>query len=444
MAYNPDEPVWSNTRVQWACVILAGALAAGLGFGGFWQYFRIHGSPGSILDAAYLTALLFTFQFDGELGPKPWALEVARFLAPAVTSITVVLTLLRMMGRRWQLTHLTGHVVVCGLGCKGVYLAKRYLRDGKQVVIVEADENNDWIEVCRSLGAMVLNGDAADEDMLRQAHIATASHLIAVCEKDTTNIQIATLASALTRQNRPPALAPLNCLVHIGSLKWCASLRNLGVVDGSEAACSLTSFNFFENSARALLTQHPLDRARIGPEDLRQVHLVLIDANDMAEALAIHTMRTAHAANHARPRITVIDEHAERQKNLFHAQFPLADQTADIVFRCGTAQDPAVRQDLVAWAADGKSLMTVAVCTQDEMTAMETALTLPSELRHRTIPIFVRLAEESGIAGVLEHAQQKLGIRAFGAIHDGCRIHDKAEATAAISPTYEGDWCNQA
>ncbi|MEI7900189.1 MAG: RyR domain-containing protein [bacterium] len=68
--------------------------------------------------------------------------------------------------------------------------------------------------------------------------------------------------------------------------------------------------------------------------------------------------------------------------------------------------------------------MTVVVCAKDEMAAMETAVTLPIELRQQAIPIFVRLAEESGITGVLEHAQQKLGIRAFGSIHDGCRIHD--------------------
>ena len=68
--------------------------------------------------------------------------------------------------------------------------------------------------------------------------------------------------------------------------------------------------------------------------------------------------------------------------------------------------------------------MTVVVCAKDEMVAMETALTLPAELRQGKIPVFVRLAEESGIAGILEQAQPKLGICAFGSITDGCRFHD--------------------
>ena len=425
-----EGPRWRTARVQWVVIIAAGALAFGLGAWGFWTHFKAAGSHGSILDAIYFTCLLFTFQFSGEAGPKPWPLEIARFLAPAVTSYTVVLALLRMMGQRWQLTHLTGHVVICGLGYKGVYLAKSRLREGKRVVIIEADENNDWIEVCRSLGAVVLTGDAADQDMLRRAHVASAGQLIAVCEKDATNIHIAMRASALTRHARSAALAPLHCLVHVASLKWCASLRSLSVVDGADASFQSVSFNFFENSARALLAEHPLDRERMGPDDPRQVHLVLIAANNMAEALLLRTIRVAHLANNTRPRITLIGEQADRAKNLFYAQFPSADQTADIEFRNGTAQDPSVRQDLAAWAADTRRLMTVAVCIDEETEALETALTLPAELRQRGIPVLVRLAEESGIAKVLDGVHQQLGIHAFGSIHDGCRIRDDLDRQA--------------
>ncbi len=422
-----ETPRWNRVRLQWTCIIVAGAVAAALGFTGFWRYFREQGVSGTAWDGVYQTALLFMFQFEGELGSKPWPLEVARFLAPAVTSYTVVLALLRVLGRRWQLARLTGHVVVCGLGNKGVYLAKKALRAGERVVIIEADEDNDWLDVCRSLGAVVLNGDAADEDMLRQARAAFASQVIAVCEKDTANIQIAALAGALAR---PAGLPPLRCLVHIGSLKWCASVRSMGLLGGAETGCAPQSFNFFENSARALLSEHPLDYEWIGPDDPRQAHLILIDANDMAMALLIQTVRVAHFSNEKRPRITVIDPDPDKERNLFYAQFPFADQVADIEFRPGTAQEPSVRRDLVDWAADGKSLMTVAVCMQEETVAMETALTLPAELRKRGVPIFVRLAEESGIAGILEGARQKIGVRAFGSIEDGCRIRDDLDREA--------------
>ncbi|MCU0856837.1 MAG: NAD-binding protein [Pontiellaceae bacterium] len=422
---------WISARRRWLIVGGAGILAMGLGVWGFLTYSPFTESHGGILDAVYRTGLLFMFQFTGDdLGHMPWPLEVARFLAPAVTSYTVVLPLLRMMGQRWQLTRLTGHVVVCGLGYKGVYLAKKHLRDGKKVVIIEADEDNDWIEVCRSLGAVVLNGDAADEDMLRQAHVASACQLIAVCEKDTANIQIAVLAGAITRRERPPALEPLRCLVHIVSLKWCTSLNSLGVLDGTGSGCISVSFNFFENSARALLTKHPLDREQIRPDDPRQVHLVLIGANDMAEAIMIQTIRSAHFANNLRPRITVIGGQADQEKNLFYAQFPFADKAADIEFRNGQAQDPDVRQDLAEWASDSNRLMTVAVCIQEETSAVETALTLPTELRQHKIPVFVRLAVESGIAGMLECIQQKLEVRAFGSIQDGCDIRDGLDQQA--------------
>ncbi len=107
----------------------------------------------------------------------------------------------------------------------------------------------------------------------------------------------------------------------------------------------------------------------------------------------------------------------------------IGDQ-ADIEFIVGTAQDPAVRQALAAWAVSGNGLMTVAVCTEEEALGMETALTLPAELRQQSIPVFVRLAEESGIAAILERAQQKLGVRAFGSIDDGCLVRDDLDQQA--------------
>ena len=423
-------PRWNTMQWQWLGIAVAGALAAGLGLWGHWIYFQSQGNPGGILDAIYLTFQLFTFKFAGEPGPKPWSLEVARFLAPAVTSYALIWALLRVLGQRWQLWRLKGHVVICGLGRKGVFLAKNHLRSGKRVVIIEADEGNDWIEVCRGLGAVVLNGDAADEDMLRQARVNSASRLIAVCKRDAVNIEIARLAHALVAKGRAHSLGPLQCLIHIVNLKWCASFRSLGVFDGAAAAFAPSTFNFFENSARALFNEHPLDRELIRPEDPRQVHLVVVDCNNMAEALVAQAIRVAHFANIMRPRITVIDPRADMAQARFFAQFPQAMRAADLEFMTGTAQDPAIRQDLVTWAEDCKRMVTVAICTQDETAAMETALTLPAELRERGIPVCVRLADETGIAGVLERARQTLGLYHFGTIPDGCQIGDDLDRQA--------------
>ena len=423
----PDSVPLNSVHVQCIVIGIVGALAAALGFIGYHQYFKAQGSSGNTADAVYQTFLLFMFQFEGELGPKPLPLEIARFAAPVVTSFTVVLAFMRIIGRRLQLWCLKGHVVLCGLGYKGVFLAKKRLRAGKRVVIIEADDGNDWIEVCRSLGAVVLNGDAADEDMLRQARVTLAGELIAVCEKDTTNIQIADLARNLAAGSRPPALAPLRCLVHIVSLKWCASMRSLGALDVTHAGCTSVSFNFFENCARVFLKEQPLDGEWIGPDEPRRIHLVLVEANDMADALMIQAMRVGHFANGERLRITVIDENAEREKNLFYAQFPAADEVADIAFVDGLAQDPAVRADLAAWAADPGFRLVVAVCLREETAAMETALTLPVELHRSSVPVFVRLGEENGIAGVQECARQKVGIRAFGSIQDGCEMPDELD-----------------
>jgi voltage-gated potassium channel Kch len=81
-----------------------------------------------------------------------WQLELARFLAPAVAAFTAFAALFSLFREQMQLFRLRmmhRHVVVCGIGRKGIALVRDYNSQGLRVVVIESDDENDNIAICR-------------------------------------------------------------------------------------------------------------------------------------------------------------------------------------------------------------------------------------------------------------------------------------------------------
>ena len=119
--------LWRKHRL-----LVIGGLWLVVGSLGFWGFARHYAaldqsrSPGDLL---YLTIQLFVLESGAVEGPVGWQLEVARFLAPAVAAYTAVLALALLFYERFQLFRLRyarGHVVICGLGQKGLLLARGF------------------------------------------------------------------------------------------------------------------------------------------------------------------------------------------------------------------------------------------------------------------------------------------------------------------------------
>ncbi|MEA5570481.1 potassium channel family protein [Calothrix sp. UHCC 0171] len=90
------------------------------------------------------------------------------------------------------------HYVVCGLSGTGIKIVQHLHTSGHDVVVLEPDPNNRFVNTARSLGIPVINGDASFPATLQAAHLATAAALIAVCGNDATNLEIALNAKAIT------------------------------------------------------------------------------------------------------------------------------------------------------------------------------------------------------------------------------------------------------
>jgi Trk K+ transport system NAD-binding subunit len=96
----------------------------------------------------------------------------------------------------------SGHVVVCGLGNIGFRVVEELLRLGERVVVVERARDSRFLATARQLGVAVILGDATVQEVLRQAHTASARAVLAVTSDELVNLEIALLVRELNPRQR--------------------------------------------------------------------------------------------------------------------------------------------------------------------------------------------------------------------------------------------------
>ncbi|MEH1874776.1 NAD-binding protein [Nostoc sp.] len=90
------------------------------------------------------------------------------------------------------------HYIVCGLSGIGVRIVQQLHTSGYEVVVVELDPNNKYINTARELGIPVIQGDASFRTILKASNIDSAAAVLAVTSNDATNLEIALKAKGLT------------------------------------------------------------------------------------------------------------------------------------------------------------------------------------------------------------------------------------------------------
>jgi Trk K+ transport system NAD-binding subunit len=89
------------------------------------------------------------------------------------------------------------HYIVCGMGGIGVQIINQLHSHGHEVVAIERDLNNRFLNIVRAQGIPVIQGDASLSAMLTAANVQKAEALLAVTSDDTANLQIALSAKSL-------------------------------------------------------------------------------------------------------------------------------------------------------------------------------------------------------------------------------------------------------
>lgn len=95
-----------------------------------------------------------------------------------------------------------GHVVVAGLGHVGYRIVQLLQQMGYDVVAIERNPQNPFVESARQDGIPVVIGDSAALGILHQVNITTARSLIGATDQDLGNLETALTAMALNPKLR--------------------------------------------------------------------------------------------------------------------------------------------------------------------------------------------------------------------------------------------------
>lgn len=416
-------------QYQWCIIGGLSILTLLLGTWGFRQCLPAPESSRPWPDCLYLSLQLFILESGMPDCAFDWTLQLARFLAPLLlgyTTVRAVWALLQEQVSLWCLRRWQKHAVVCGLGVKGRRLTQELRQRGHRVVVLEADETNGNIPLCRALGAVVLVGDAANPALLAQARVAQARHLFAVTGCDSVNVEIAVQSRQL--QSAAGAMSPADdwCLVHLQETRLRELLGQQQCLTVCQGPCRPRFFNTFDNAARLVFRSFPPDvyARRRGSH---QVHLVIIGFGRMGESLALQAARLGHYAWGHPVHLTVLDEAADQKVNLFLRRYPRFREICRLSWFTLRLEDPAVFPCHFLSGDSGLTAPTlVYVCLEDEQLGFLVAMHLRQCCPAPPWPILVRVRSLTGLASLLPAeptgAYPAGGIHPFGSSSETCNL----------------------
>jgi Trk K+ transport system NAD-binding subunit len=199
--------VWRDTRVlvrqfrlsllAFATLLIGGSLAL--------HAYYVHPESGTRLGWIESLHAVFKLIFLETILPLPRALslQLLFFAIPLIGLSVVADGVLRfgvaLFNRRerkeaWQVAIAStyqNHIIVCGLGRIGFRVVQELTRRGEQVLGIESDAEDPFLDDIGQLGVPVLLGDARQEEMLEKACVRRASAIVACTADDLTNLAVA-------------------------------------------------------------------------------------------------------------------------------------------------------------------------------------------------------------------------------------------------------------
>lgn len=410
--------------------ILIGGLwvaALALGYVGLLRYNATVGNPQTVKDLFYLLLQLVTLESGAVVGTVPWELEIARFTLPALAAITAVKALAVLFHEQAQLFSLRtlrDHIVICGLSRKGLLLTKGFLESTQRVVIIELDEDNDFIEQCKARGAIVLTGDATDRSVLEQAAIHRARCLIAVCDDDGINAEIAVQAQAVVASR---SRTPLTCIVHIVDPQLCDLLREKEIASAEFDSLRLELLNIFFRGAK-LMWESFTNTTGMAMQAGSPPHVLVVGLGKLGENLVIHAAQTWQMTDpypDGRLRVTVVDREADWKCEALTVRYPQLLRHCELNPYALDVKSPEFYTATFFNHHPGEVDLDAAfICLDDDSLGLSVGLTLLRHLRDSQTPIFVRMKEDAGLASLLHTAPDSesafRNLHAFGLLDRTC------------------------
>ncbi len=411
-------------------------LALVLGIVGFRQWYSAHDTAGATFwDAIYKAAQLFTLESGSADVPVPPLLNTARFLGMIAVFYGAGAALVTVFGegiRRLFLRWASGHVIVCGLGDRGLHITQQLLRkDGvdwrPRVAVIDQDENAPLLDRARRAGATIVIGDATDQSALKKVNAHRAACVFAVCPEDGQNAEIVVHLEKLVRAKQPGS--QVKAVVHIDDTELCGLLREQVKLGDWPHQLKLSFFNVPERGARAMLDAVP---EAFSPG--AAPHIVVVGLGKLGRSLVMQAAQAWHGSRRPGlplPRVTMIDLAARAKADLLRIRYPeiASSPEARIDRVCilnpltMPKSDPRFEEGGYLRDTAGElDVDAVFVCPDDDVHSLAAALVIQRHTREGHIPIAVRMTREGGLATLLDTGGDSAfaDLRPVGVLNHAC------------------------
>lgn len=446
---NKKKSIWTRTVIwyyenfkpflyehKWPALIFFAIIAFILGFLGFSEIYPDQ----TFLNRVYITIQLFTLKSGDYPGSLPLLLNIARFLAPALTfiSLVVIITgsfihhLEMFMLRIWH----KDHVVICGLGYIGPVIVKHFCERGFTVVAIEKDSAHGEIEYCKKKGAIVLTGDATDNRILERAQVKKACYLFAVTGDDELNAKVIGRVREVIKGRQ----RPLNCYVHIVDPNFANYLRAAQISVQGEPSLILEFINIYQNSSLCILNCVP----SLFPDNpvVQDFHIIIIGIGRMGESLLVHLVKRWKKQYGPAPakkiRITIIDRDADNKRNSIIARYKAFNTYCEIDNQEMELSSSKFYEAGFLIDGNGQSAINaIFICTADESLNFSTALYINQRLKNNSIPIVIRTVQRKGFADFFEdlsrlNAEHFRHLHAFPLVTCNCCVQTLIEGVNEV------------
>ena len=326
--------------------------------------------------------------------------NIAQFLAACATILATIQGFWKQIREKYDLIRLqqtSGHIVICGLGDKGMRLMNIFTEKGFRVVIIEAQKDHPDIAGCRERNVVVMIGDAADGVVLDEANTAKAKYLFAVSGDDNTNINIAHQGENLAEAaHKAGEKIFLRCYVHVVR----SSLRNIFARHELFAKTydyfDATIFNVYETSARVIFEKYPPDfyagRQRLSTDT---IPIVVIGFGIMGENIIKQAARIGHYAQWTKLGISIIDnnnikERSEKFIALYgNGKTPPSFVVPDININFVDCDPECLLSSADITGTAGQKPVAVYIAVDDDSAGISLALRIRRMLDSDTTPVIV-------------------------------------------------------
>ncbi len=277
----------------------------------------------------YLTIQLFTLESGASVSNPTFALELARWLAPATTlgsviaSVVVSLQKLRTwFGLRFETTD----SIVMGLSPETRQLALEIMdrcKRRRRVYAVSLDNDVAENDILKRSGVVFINSDPSQIDVLGKICLRSVERIICGSSCDLSNIEVALAVDDACRKISRDK--PLQIAVQVRDLAVRDVFQRNNILELS--ALSSSSFHIYNparNLARLLFERYPLEQMSndSGVTVGSDIQLILPRLDDLAIACLVQAARIGYFREGGRLKVLLLSSVACSDIALIQSYYP--------------------------------------------------------------------------------------------------------------------------